>query len=111
MIKVIAMVKRNPSLTHEQFARQWRDQHAPLVRNRLPGLRKYVLNVTFQEEGGRAPEWDGIVELHFDDIESRRRAFSSDEWLAADRGASSAGLLDLVNITSVVADEYIVPLE
>jgi uncharacterized protein (TIGR02118 family) len=111
MIKVIAMVKRNSALTHEQFARQWREQHAPLVRGRLPGLRKYVLNITFMEEGRGTPEWDGIVELHFDDLESRQRAFSSAEWLAAEREASSAGLLDLVNIVSVVADEYIVPLD
>jgi uncharacterized protein (TIGR02118 family) len=105
------MVKRNRNLTHEQFAKQWREQHAPLVRGRLPGLRKYVLNVTVHEEGGRPPEWDGVVELHFDDIESRQRAFSSDEWRAAEREASSAGLLDLLSIQSVVAEEYVVPLE
>ena len=111
MIKVIALVKRNPKLTHDQFAAQWREQHAPLVRGRLPGLRKYVLNIAFQEPGGKAPEWDGMVELHFDDIESRLRAFSSPEWLAGERQDSSGDLLDLGSIVSIVAEEYVVPLE
>ena len=111
MIKVIAMVKRNPKLTHEEFARQWREQHAPLVRGRLPGLRKYVLNIAFQEPGGKPPEWDGIVELHFDDIAARQRAFASEAWLAGERQDSSGDLLDLVNISSIVAEEYVVPLE
>ena len=110
MIKVIAMVKRNPALTHEEFARQWKEQHAPLVSGRLPGLRKYVLNIAFQEPGGPAPEWDGVVELHFDDIESRQAAFSSAEWLAGERQDSSTDLLDLASIRSVVAEEYVVPL-
>ena len=111
MIKVIAMVKRNPKLTHDEFAEQWREQHAPLVRGRLPGLRKYVLNIAFQEPGGAEPEWDGVVELHFDDIESRQRAFASERWLAGERKDSSSDLLDLVNIKSVVAEEYVVPLD
>ena len=111
MIKVIALVKRNPKLTHDEFARQWKEQHAPLVRGRLPGLRKYVLNIAFQEPGGRPPEWDGMVELHFDDIETRQRAFASEAWLAGERTASSDDLLELGTIVSIVAEEYVVPLE
>jgi uncharacterized protein (TIGR02118 family) len=111
VIKVIAMVKRNSTLTHDEFAAQWREQHAPLVRGRLPGLRKYVLNITFQEPGGPEPQWDGVVELHFDDIEARQRAFASPEWLAGERQDSSSDLLDLGSIVSVVAEEYVVPLD
>ena len=80
------------------------------MRGRLPGLRKYVLNIAFQEPGGPPPAWDGIVELHFDDIEARQRAFASDEWLAGERRDSSDDLLDLVHIQSIVAEEYVVPL-
>ena len=110
MIKVIALVKRNPALTHDEFARQWKEQHAELVKGRLPGLRKYVLNIAFQEPGGPPPPWDGVVELHFDDIEARQRAFSSPEWLAGERQDSSVDLLDLGSIMSVVAEDYVVPL-
>ena len=111
MIKLIALVKRNPALTQEEFARRWREEHAPLVRGRLPGLRKYVLNPAIPQPGRGEPAWDGVVELYFDDLAARERAFSSGSWLSGDRAGSSEGLLDLDSIVSFVAEEYVVPID
>lgn len=111
MIKLVALVKRNPALTQEEFARRWRDEHAPLVRGRLPGLRKYVINPAIVQPGRGEPAWDGFVELYFDDLAARERAFSSGGWLSDDRSGSSDGLLELGSIVSFVTEEYIVPLD
>lgn len=41
---MIALLRRKPGVTPEEFADYWKHVHAPLVRSTLPGLRKYVLN-------------------------------------------------------------------
>jgi uncharacterized protein (TIGR02118 family) len=110
VIKVVSLVKRNPQVTHEEFARYWREVHAPLVRGRLPGMRKYVLNPAIYPPGTPVSEWDGIVEMHFDDWEARERAFSSPEWLADDRQQSSEAFLDLSATMTIVTEEYDIPL-
>jgi uncharacterized protein (TIGR02118 family) len=110
MYKVIALLRRKPGVTAEEFADYWKHVHAPLVRTTLPGLRKYVLNFVEPGRGGEAAAFDGMVELHFDDRESADRALSSAEWLGDTRRTSTDAFLDLDTIVSFRAEEYIVPL-
>jgi uncharacterized protein (TIGR02118 family) len=111
MYKVIALVRRTPGVSAEEFAEYWKHVHAPLVRTTLPGLRKYVLNVAQPGRNGEPPAYDGMVELHFDDHESAERALSSPEWLGDTRRKSTDAFLDLDTIVSIRAEEYIVPLD
>ena len=109
MIKVIALIKRNPALDHDEFVRYWKEVHAPLVKDRLPGLEKYVLNSVIQR-GSEPLEWDGVVELHYADLAARDRASVSSSFLDERRQASSAHLIDLSSVIAVVAEEHVVPL-
>ena len=111
MYKVIALLRRKPGVTLEEFADYWKHTHAPLVRTTLPGLRKYVLNFVEAGREGGPPAYDGMVELHFDNRESADRALSSPAWLGDTRRASTDDFLDLDTILSIRVEEYIVPLD
>ena len=105
MIKVTTLIKRRPELTHEEFIARWRDQHAPLVRDLLPRLRKYVLHFPVGES-----EWDGIVELHFDTLADQEAAYASDDWNQQARIDSTERIIDTSHVIAIVAEEYVVPL-
>ena len=64
-------------MTEEQFAKYWLGGHAPLAR-KMPGLRKYVVNLV-KRPPDREPEYNGVVELWFDDRDSMKKAFASPE--------------------------------
>lgn len=79
MVKIISCLKRRPDLTHEAFVEHWNKVHGPVVRELLPGLRRYVQNPTVPVKS-RTWEWDGVAELWFDDVAAVRAAFSSPGW-------------------------------
>jgi len=102
MFKLIILLKKKPSLTDEEFAKYWVDTHAPLA-NKMPGLRKYVVNVV-RRPPNREPEYNGVVELWFDDVDSMKKAFASPEGKATqkDTDAFAAGL------TTMYIDEHMI---
>jgi uncharacterized protein (TIGR02118 family) len=76
MVKVIAMMKRKPGITPEDFARYWFEEHAPLGFEVLPDdvhIRGYVQNYTVRNEGDAEPEFDGLVEFYLDDMPAFQR--------------------------------------
>ena len=79
MITRFGLIKRNASLSHEQFDRHWRDVHGPLAAG-LSGLRAYFQH-TVQARGEHPilGTWDldGISELHFDTRDTMTAAFTS----------------------------------
>jgi len=64
-------------MTTDEFAKYWLANHVPVAK-KLPGLRKYVVNVV-KRPPNKEPEYNGTVELWFDDKESMKSAFSSGE--------------------------------
>ncbi|WP_019873288.1 EthD domain-containing protein [Sporichthya polymorpha] len=80
MIKLVFCLRRRESLSHTEFARYWREEHAPLVRAHAETLRirRYVqsLGVTDPRLApavearwpGGAP-FDGVAELWWDSVE------------------------------------------
>jgi uncharacterized protein (TIGR02118 family) len=110
-VKLLAFVHRNPSMTHDEFADYWVNTHAPLVKPRIPGLRRYILNVAFQPpDSDTPPPCDGVVELCFDDLPSLRKGMSAPDWMADERQRSSEAFLDLGRNTSLTTMEHVVPL-
>src|ERR1700674_4015163 len=112
MIKHISILYRPAGTTKEEFVRYWRDVHAELVKKRLPGLRKYVGDIRIEPRagerlpgGGRFMECDAIIELHFDDLESLKKAMASDGWLSEERKTSSGKCFDYGRLESVVTEE------
>jgi uncharacterized protein (TIGR02118 family) len=105
LIKVISYIRRNPKLTHEEFREYWSNVHVPLVRSKLPGLRLYRGGFPVSAPG-RQLDADAIVELGFADFETMERELNSPEFLAPERQASSAHLLDLsCDLKTVVVEE------
>jgi uncharacterized protein (TIGR02118 family) len=77
MFKLIILLNKSEDMTEEQFAKYWLDIHSPLARN-MPGLRKYTVNLV-QHPPNWDPEYNGVVELWFDDRNSMKKAFASSE--------------------------------
>lgn len=74
MIKMVDLLVRKDGLTHEEFVEYWETEHAPIAKE-LPGLQKYATSVPRNPE---KTEYDGVVELYFDDTESLAAAFDSE---------------------------------
>ena len=113
MIKIVALIRRNPQMTQEEFVHYWKTVHAPLVKKKLPGLVKYIgsfpSGVTSATEVV-ASDFDGVVELGFDSVKSMQAAMSNPDFLTEDRRISSAKLMDLEKTRSMVVEEVVVPL-
>ena len=89
MIKLIALLKRKPEYTREEFARRWLEDHIKLSA-RIPGVRGYRINIATprQPEGtGEEPIYDGTAEMWWDSIDDMEAAFASDIGKAAGEDA------------------------
>jgi uncharacterized protein (TIGR02118 family) len=42
MVKMFAVLRRNPELTREEFVTHWRDHHGPMIRNE-PTLARHIV--------------------------------------------------------------------
>lgn len=87
LLKRMSLLRRLPGVTPETFVREWREEHARLVR-RVQGVRGYRQNLIIGREvpKGRAVGYDGlpldgIVELWFDDTTAIDAAFGSPQGL------------------------------
>lgn len=78
MIKLIALVKKKPSMTTAQFRDYWVGTHAPLAR-KIPGMRGYRINVADDPGGMAAAPYDGSAEIWFDDRAAMEAGLSSPE--------------------------------
>jgi uncharacterized protein (TIGR02118 family) len=87
MVKLISLLKRAEGLSKEDFRTWILEEHVAFAR-KLPGLRKYTVNVAVAED---AP-YDAVNEMWFDDDEARAAAFASDDGKAAgaDAGAHTS---------------------
>ncbi len=79
MIKIIALLKRKPGMTREEFERRWLDEHIK-ISSQLPNLRGYRINIAtqYQPEGtGEEPMYDGTAELWWDSFEAMDDSFKT----------------------------------
>jgi uncharacterized protein (TIGR02118 family) len=84
VIKRIALVRRKPDMTAEEFWTHYTGPHAAIVR-KMVGLRRMVLS---RLAGPQATQWDAVGELWFDSVAAVERAFADPEiasLLQADR--------------------------
>ncbi|PIP00640.1 EthD domain-containing protein [Pleomorphomonas carboxyditropha] len=95
MLKMTMLVRRLPSLDHDEFDRYWRETHGPLVTSlALPlRIRRYVQTTVDagdpvqdalrQARGTLAVDFDGLGELWWDSLDDYRAVRSTPEGLAA----------------------------
>lgn len=74
MLKLVNLLVRADDLTHEEFVDYWFDEHAPLAED-LPHAKKYATSVPGDPERS---EYDGVVELYFEDMGDLQAAFESE---------------------------------
>lgn len=110
MLKMIALLKRKPHLTHEQFVDHWMNTHGPIAYQ-VPELRRYIQS-HIQQEQTRADipsislEIDGIAELWFDDENTMKRVHDTPEMQAL----LADGALFIGEIKTYFVHEHEVPL-
>ena len=59
------------------FERRYRDEHAPMVHAKIPGLKKFVAAKVLGAPAGAAP-YQRVAELYFDSTEALQAAVASD---------------------------------
>ena len=92
MIKLVYCITRRADLSPDEFSSYWHDVHAPSGR-RIPGLRWVRQSHLIAHSADmRPPDFDGMAELWFNDLDALHSAMASAEWQA-----SSADEANFVN--------------
>ena len=69
MIKLVFCITKKAGLTDEEFFRYWENVHGP-IGARIPRLRKLVQSHRLLvPEDQHRPDYDGMAELWFEDVE------------------------------------------
>jgi uncharacterized protein (TIGR02118 family) len=68
MVKQIFLIKRKSGISFEDFKKYYLENHVPLVKKTITGIRKYVINFALQR--GKETAFDSIGEIWWDDVES-----------------------------------------
>ena len=103
MIKLIYCFRKRSDLSDDAFDRYWRDVHGP-IGARIPGVRRMVQSRTVRVPGdARTPDFDGIVELWFDDISALLAARNSEEWRRS--GLDEQNFLDQSTARYAITEE------
>jgi uncharacterized protein (TIGR02118 family) len=85
-MKLMALAKRKPGLTFEQFREHYETRHAPLARSLLPQIKSYVRNyvrhdLSHQSAGpepsGEGPDFDVVTEFTFETREDYERLMAA----------------------------------
>ena len=108
MIKVIALLKRKPGISKEDFAQRWLYEHTKLS-SKLPGLRGYRINIAtpYQPSGTDIePIYDGTAELWWDSFEEMDASFASEIGVIA--GADADEFAE-VRIHVYTEEHFVIP--
>lgn len=76
MFKIVAVIRKRPELSREQFLHYWCEEHPAYVR-RLPGIRAYRQNPAIEHR----KDWpfDGMAEIWFDSVKDVAIAYAGPE--------------------------------
>ena len=106
MIKLVYCISKKPGMSDEEFFHYWRNVHGP-IGARIPGLRRLVQSrrVTISSDR-RAPDFDGMAELWFDNVEALLAARDSPEWKLSTEDESN--FVDHNRVAYFVSEEHVV---
>jgi uncharacterized protein (TIGR02118 family) len=106
MIKLVYCIAKRTELTDEEFFRYWKNVHGP-IGARIPRLRKLVQSHRISIPGDKfRPDYDGIAELWFDNVEDLLTARQSPEWKAS--SDDEANFIDHTKVAYVVTEEQVI---
>jgi uncharacterized protein (TIGR02118 family) len=93
-------------MTDEEFFHYWKHVHGP-IGARIPGVRRMVQSHRINISGdARPPDFDGMVELWFDDIPTLLQARQSAEWQAS--GADEQNFIEGSRVAYFVSEEHVI---
>jgi uncharacterized protein (TIGR02118 family) len=113
VIKLICFVKRNPSLSVEEFHDHWRGRHARLIRE-TPGVAdrivRYEQNHRAAQDYERGGEFDGVAIQWFDSMDDFVAMVGDPEY-QAQVAPDERTLLDLDGIVWILTEreEVVIP--
>ncbi len=106
MVKLVYCITRKAGLTDEEFFRYWKDVHGP-IGARIPRLRRLVQSRRISVPGDKyRPDFDGMAELWFDDVEALLAARQSPEWKAS--SDDEANFIDHNKVAYFVTEEQVI---
>jgi uncharacterized protein (TIGR02118 family) len=106
MIKLVYCVTKKPGLTDKEFFHYWEHVHA-VIGARIPGIRKFVQSRRLMVPGDKyQPDYDGMVELWFDDVDTLLSSRQSQEWKAS--GDDEANFIDHDHVAYFVTEERVI---
>jgi len=106
MIKVVYCIRKKAGLTDEEFFGYWEKVHGR-IGARIPQLRKLVQSHRLTVPGDKhLPDYDGMAELWFDDVEALLAARQSPEWKASSE--DEANFIDQHEVAYFVSEEHII---
>jgi len=104
MIKLVYCITKKPDLTDEEFFHYWKNVHGP-IGALIPGLRKLVQSQRISVPGDESkPDYDGIAELWFHNVEDLLAARQSPEWKASTE--DEANFIDHSKVAYFVTEEH-----
>jgi len=114
MIKLVAILKRKPGLTHEEFMDHWLNRHAPLIAN-TPEIARHIVRYEQLPRTGHAdwmgsPEIDGITVQWMTGPEAFE-AFISEPKYAELIEPDEARFLDRDGLVWMISEEPIVAMD
>jgi uncharacterized protein (TIGR02118 family) len=106
MIKLVYCICKKPGLNDQEFFDYWHNVHAP-IGARIPGVRRFVQSRRVIIPGDKhRPDFDGMVELWFDDVNALLAARESPEWKASTE--DEANFIDHSRVAYFVTEERVV---
>jgi EthD domain len=110
MVRLTALLRRNPALTHEEFVAHWRDVHGPLIAS-VPGIERWVVRYEqHPRAAGAAGAWtgtegiDGMTLQWFRSIDDLMAMISDPEYRRM-VGPDERHLVDLDNSVYLLSEE------
>ena len=104
MIKLVYCITKRPDLTDAEFFDYWRNIHGP-IGARIPGLRRLIQSHAFVGQPElRPPDFHGMAELWFDDLDALLAARQSPEWQAST--ADEANFIDSTRVAHFITHEH-----
>ena len=114
MVKMFAVLRRNPAMTREEFVAHWRDHHGPMIRNE-PSLARHIVRYEqhVRHHNGSLSgnkDIDGVAVQWFDSIDGFI-GFMSEPAYAELIAPDEQRFLDMSRIEFIITEEPTVVFE
>jgi uncharacterized protein (TIGR02118 family) len=106
VIKLVYCITKKPGMSDADFFHYWEGRHAAIGAG-IPGLRRFVQSHRLTVHGDEhTPDYDGMVELWFDNIDALLAARGSREWKESTE--DEANFINLGEVAYFVSEEHVI---